>query len=914
MRLGSAPDPQYRLSRGRHAVFLLAIVAAVPVFAAPASAQVFRDSVPAPNWPPCRHTSGSECETKTAHIERFTPEDRFQLDGKLEEAVWNRAAFISDFVQREPIEGVLPSDSTKVAFAFDDKTLYIGARMYSDDPSQIRAILARRDDSGNSERLIVSLDSYLDRRTSYNFAVTAAGGRMDWYSKNDEDNFRARDFSYNPVWTASAVIDSLGWTAEFRIPLSQLRFNSGDDLVWGLNVNRFIPHKNEDIFWIAIPRNESGWVSWFGDLEGIEGVKSRRPVEVVPYVSTSADHTSSSLVDTDDPFRSQTEFDARVGADVKFGLGPSLTVDATFNPDFGQVEADPAVVNLSAFPVFFPERRPFFIERRELLEAQGLFYSRRIGAAPSSYPDADYVDMPSNSTILGAGKLTGRTPGGLSVGALVAMTAAENASIYNESDGIEDKARVVPAIGWGVLSLEQQFGAAGSTVGIAGTAVRRDIGVDDPLAADYNRQAYTGSANTRLRFQGGTYEFHGQVAGSYVEGTRERITDLQQFSSHFFQRPDATHVEVDTMATSLSGYAVELGFERTRAEHWLWGVGFEALSPGFDINDAGQLRRADRIEAGGSLVYRETVPGLFQDYSARVELDGNWNFDGDRLRNSLEIGGNVQLRNFWRFGGELDLVPRGTSDTQTRGGPLMGTPARWGMNLNINSNYSKRTTGGLFGFFRVDELDGWAWELGLGLESKPGGNWQAAIEPRIRKTSDARQYVDTFDGGSEATYGQRYVFGRIDRTTVSAQFRLSYGFTPNLSLEGYAEPFSATGTYSEYGELPEAGSLDLRYYGTDGTTITESEGEAPHEITVTDGDDTFSFERGDFSSLSFRTNLVLRWEWRPGSTLFLIWQQNQGDNRDVTNPDPASIGDWGDAITSPGQSFFALKITYWLPI
>jgi hypothetical protein len=200
------------------------------------------------------------------------------------------------------------------------------------------------------------------------------------------------------------------------------------------------------------------------------------------------------------------------------------------------------------------------------------------------------------------------------------------------------------------------------------------------------------------------------------------------------------------------------------------------------------------------------------------------------------------------------------------------------------------------------------------VESKPGGNWQAAIEPRYRKSSDARQYVGTFDGGSEATYGQRYVFGRIDRTTVSAQFRLSYGFTPNLSLEGYAEPFAATGTYSEYGELPEAGSLDLRYYGTDGTTITESDGDAPHEITVTDGDDTFSFERGDFSSLSFRTNLVLRWEWRPGSTLFLIWQQNQGDTQDVTNPDPASIGDWGDAITAPGKSFFALKITYWLPI
>ena len=902
------------MPRVRHAVFLLGSLAAVQAFSAPLYAQEFRDSIPAPNWPPCRHTSGLECETKTAHIERFGPDDGFNLDGRLDEDVWQRATFISDFVQREPIQGVLPTDSTKVAFAYDEHTLYVGARMYSRNPSQIRAILARRDDSGDSERLIVSIDSYLDRRTSYTFAVTAAGGRMDWYTTNDEDDYGNRDFSYNPVWTAAAVIDSLGWTAEFRIPLSQLRFNAGSDLVWGINVNRYIPSLNEDIFWIAVPRNESGWASWFGDLEGIDDVKSRRPIEVVPYVSTSATRTSSSLVDPDDPYQSQTDFDGRVGADVKFGLGPSLTVDATFNPDFGQVEADPAVVNLSAFPVFFPERRPFFIERQELLEAQGLFYSRRIGAAPSSSPDADYVDMPPNTTILGAGKLTGRTPGGLSVGALAAITAEESATTFDNATGIEDKVRVEPAIAWGVFSLEQQFGAAGSIVGLAGTAVRRDLSTTDALGADYNRQAYTGSADTRLRFQGGTYELSAQIAGSYVDGTTERITDLQEFSSHYFQRPDATHVQVDSTATSLSGYAVKLDFERTRAQHWLWGIGFEANSPGFDINDAGRMDRADRIEAGGRLTYRETTPGLFQNYSLRAELDGDWNYDGDRLGTGLELGGNVTLRNFWRLGGEFDLNPRALSDTQTRGGPLMGRPARWGLSMDVNSDHSKRTTGGVYGSFRVDELDGWEWNVGFGLQAKPAGNWQFAVEPSYRKESDARQYVDTFAGGSAATYGGRYVFGRIDRTTVSAQFRLSYGFTPNLSLEGYAEPFAATGTYSEYGELTEAGGFDLLYYGTDGTTISETEGPAPHEITVTDGDDTFSFERGDFSSLSFRTNLVLRWEWRPGSTLFVIWQQNQGDDNDVTDPAAADIGDWGHAITSPGQSYVAIKVTYWLPI
>ena len=891
---------------------LAALVALVAPAALRAQELVQPDRIE--DWPPCRHTGRELCDGKRAQILRLTDDENIDTDGRLDDAAWRRAEWIRDFVQLRPVEGVMPSERTEVALAYDRTTLYVGARMFSQDPSQIRAILKRRDDSADSERIIVSIDSYHDRRTSYNFAVTAAGGRLDWYSKNDTDDFRNRDYSFNPIWTAAAAIDSLGWIAEFRIPLSQLRFNAGDSLVWGLNINRYIPHMNEDIYWIAIPLEESGWVSWFGDLEGIADVKARRPIEIVPYVASSAGFTNSELVDPDDPFNDESETDLRAGADLKFGIGPSLTVDATINPDFGQVEADPAEVNLSEFPTFFPERRPFFIERQELLEANGLFYSRRIGAAPDAYPDADYVDAPPNTTILGAGKLTGRTPGGLSVGVLGALTAREYARIFDSGTGIEDQVRVEPATGWGVLSLEQQFGSAGSTVGISGTAVRRDMTAENPLASEYNRQAYTGSANTRLRLQGGTYELRASVAGSYVDGSAERITELQQFSSHYFQRPDATHVELDSTRTSLSGYAVDLRFERTRAQHWLWGARFEAYSPGFDINDAGRMRRADQIEAGGALTYRETTPGLFQNYSLRAELDGYWNFDGDRLRNSLEIGGNATLRSFWRFGAELDLSPRGLSDTRTRGGPLMGTPAQWAVSGNVSSDGSRRTNYHLFGFYRRDEQDGWGWNFGGGIESKPAGNWQIGLFPSYQRSSDARQYVDTIDGGPEATFGRRYVFGRIDRSTLSAQLRLSYGFTPDLSLEGYAEPFAATGTYSEYGELPEPGSLDLRYYGTDGTTISESEGDAPHEITVTDGPDTFSFERGDFSSLSFRTNLVLRWEWRPGSTLFLIWQQNQGDFESVTDPGSAGLGDWGDAISSPGQSFFALKVTYWLPI
>jgi len=905
------PPPGTRLALAATLVALAPFL--VPPFASPLRAQEGLDSIPAPGWPPCRRTV-PECTGKLAVAAPLGPRDEVELDGRLDEAIWRTAQAVSDFVQREPREGILPSERTEVRIAWDDRALYVGARMYREDPSEIRATLARRDDNGNSERLIVSLDSYGDRRTAYTFAVTAAGGRLDWYTKGDEDDYRHRDFSFNPVWRAAARIDSLGWTAELEIPFSQLRFNQRERQVWGLNLNRYIPDRNEDDFWVSVPKNESGWTSWFGDLEGIEGVTARRPVELVPYAAGSATLTSAELVDPDDPFRSETEWDGRAGADVKFGLGPSLTLDATFNPDFGQVEADPAVVNLSAFPVFFDERRPFFIERQELLEANGLFYSRRIGAPPLGRAEGDYVDPPASTTILGAAKLTGRTPGGLSVGGLLALTGEESARVFDEESGTKSRTRVEPATGWGVVSLQQEIGRSRSTVDLGATAVRRDLSLSDPLAAQLNRQAYAGSLAGTWRLGDGAYEIRGQAAGSYVEGSEEAIDRLQRFSSHFFQRPDADYVEYDPTRTSLSGWYAAAAVERTSARHWLWEADLAFISPGFDINDAGQLRKADRVEAEAQLEYRENVPGTFQSWSVEVETRGIWNFGWSRQGVWVDLRGDLRLRNFWGFSGQLNFAPRAQSDVLTRGGPSMARPGSWGVSASVNSDHSRRTTFGAGFYAARDELEGRLLDLYGSVESRPAGNWQFSIHPSFRVEREPRQYVRTVEGGGEATYGMRYVFAELDRTTLSAQFRLQYAFTPDLSLEGYVEPFAATGTYDGYGELAEARTFDLRVYGEDGTTIEETAGPAPHTITVTDGDDTFSFSRGDFRSISFRSNLVLRWEWRPGSTLYAIWQLDRGDFRPETDPSTADLGDLWSAPGEPGQSFFALKVSYWLPI
>jgi len=876
------------------------------------SAAARKDTIRA--WTPCRRTLPS-CVSKTLGAMRLEPGEGIDVDGRLDEELWGRATFTSDFTQREPNPGAPPTERTEFAFVYTETALYIGARMYAEDPSQIRAIMSRRDDGGDSERLIINIDGYQNRRTYFSIAVTAAGSRLDWYTGEDANNYRERDYSWNPVWSANAVIDSLGWTAEMRIPFSQLRFNEGDTFAFGVNVNRYIPSKSEDVYWIEVPRDEAGWPSWFGDLEGLQGIKTRRPVELVPYVTGTATTTSSSLIDPADPFSSRSEFDGRAGADLKMGIGPSLTLDATFNPDFGQVEADPAEVNLSAFPTFFPERRPFFVEGKELLEAEGLFYSRRIGARPSGGVDADYVDYPRNTTILAAGKLTGRTPGGLSVGALGAVTAEENARTYNSATDSFGEARVQPSTVWAVASLKQEFGLAASTVGISGTGVRRNLGTQDVLLFEMNREAYSGQADWNLRIAGGTYELRGLAAGSYIAGTPEAIQRVQEFSSHYFQRPDADYVDYDTTRTSLSGYRARLEFERESAVHWLWGVGVGAESPGFDINDAGRLRKADRIEGEAQLEYRETQPGpTFQDYSIQAEARSAWNYGWVRQPGEVELGGRFTLLNFWGFGAELDHRPRAQSDILTRGGPSMGTGRAYGVRGNLNSDRRKLTTFHLDGGYSWGELGDWSYEIGGRIEFKPGGALQLSLSPGYERQLESRQYVDVFDGGSPATYGQRYVFAFLDYSQVSARLRVNYAFTPDISLEAYAEPFAASGTFSDYGELEAAGSRYLRTYGTDGTTIEETTGPAPHEITVTDGDDTFSFEREDFRALSFRSNIVFRWEWRPNSILFLVWQMNRGSEVSVTGPDPVHPGDAWRSLAEPGQSFIAIKASYWLAI
>ncbi|MBA2565060.1 MAG: carbohydrate binding family 9 domain-containing protein [Gemmatimonadetes bacterium] len=841
------------------------------------------------------------------------------VDGRLDDPAWQRASWASDFLQKEPDQGAPPTQPTEVAFVFDDDALYVGARLLADDPAALEPVLTRRDEDGNAERLVVSLDTYHDRRTAYSFAVTTSGVRLDWFHPEDDES--RKDDTFNPVWLARTARDATGWTAEMRIPFSQLRFSGSPEQVWGVNVHRIVPARNETDYWVYVPRDESGWVSRFGELTGLARIPPSRRIEVVPYVAGDARLMSGGLVNPDNPLEDGSETGARTGVDVKMGLGSSLTFDATINPDFGQVEADPAQVNLSAFEVFFDERRAFFTEGGRFLGAHlyadqqsndppGYFYSRRIGGAIHGVAQGDFVDAPPAATILGAAKLTGRLPSGLSVGMLGAVTGEERARTYDLLAKRQDDVGVEPLTGFGVTRLEQQFGPAGSTAALMLTAVRRDVSADDPLAALLAREAYAGGLDWNLRFRGGEYDLKGHAGFSHVAGERAAIERIQRAPAHYFQRPDQGHVELDSMRTTLSGASASMRFRKVSGGHWRAEAGLWGDAPGHELNDVGRLNRADDIASWGNLRYREDRPGpVFRSWQVGAYANGSWNFGGVRRFSRGWMRGESTWNNFWKTTFELGYVPPWTNDNATRGGPLMEWASGWDLFAEVTGNEQARTTWSADVFHFQNGLGGNGWYANGEVATRPATRWQLSVAPHASRATEARQFMAAQEGGPAETFGTRYVFAIAERSELSAQLRVNYAFSPDLGLELYAEPFASSGRFHGFGELPAPRSRELRAYGTDGTTLERDE---EGGITITEGADSFTLRNADFNVRSLRSNLLLRWEWQPGSTLFLVWQGNRSaDSRDGSLVGPGALL---EAFGAEGEDVLALKITYWLPV
>ncbi len=802
---------------------------------------------------------------------------------------------------------------TEVRLLYDDDALYIAARMLRPDARAIRRSISRRDTDSDAEVFLVSLDPYLDRQTGYTFSINSGGVRGDWYHPQDQEG--GREAQFDPVWSAHAHVDDQGWSAEMRIPFSQLRFNAGESQVWGLELTRSLPDKNERDQWVLIPRNVAGFFSRFGRLEGISRIPSSRRLELLPYVTGGLTYRAN--VNPRDPFEERSS--GRVGGDLKMGLGPNLTLNATVFPDFGQVEADPADVNLSAFETVFAERRPFFTEGSEQLTGLGqnfinrpvYFYSRRIGAPPRGSTRGDFVDQPVNTPILSAAKLTGRLKSGLSVGLLAAVTPFERARSYDSLADRVDAVAVEPVNSFGVLRMQQDFGTQQSNAGFNLTHAHHFVDEQGGLQNILSRDAVAGGVDFKLRSQQGKFELTGFIGASYVEGDSTAIARLQRGSAHFFQRPDQDHIRYAPGRTSLRGYTASIRHDKN-AGYSFWGIQVLARSPGFEINDLGRMATADDIDFNADFGVRNAKPRKsFRFYSLNLATRSGWNFGGIRQYSNVGLNTSLTFNNFKRASLNASYNFRSQSDVLTRGGPLMGTPNAVSVSSSFNSRSNIPVTWSVNASGAHDELGGWSWTARSTLSVRPGARWQASVDPTYTRSADARQYVTTKSGGSAATFGNRYTFAFVERSQLSARLRLNYAVTPNFTVEAYAEPFAATGRYSKFGELSAARSKSLRQYGAPGTgTVMTRHPDSSY--TVTDGAQTIALPNLDFTRLSFRSNLVLRWEWLPGSTSYLIWQ----NNRQQFTPygTVVNAGRLYDAISADGDNFLALKVSYWIGV
>lgn len=824
------------------------------------------------------------------------------VDGRLDEDLWRRIRFTDDFTQKLPVEGGVPSSRTEIAVAYDDDALYVGARMWSPDVSLIRSTLTRRDNSGSSERVIIVLDPYNNRRTSYSFSLTAAGVRTDYYHPSDEE-FN-RDYAYDAVWEGGSRIDTAGWSAEFRIPFSQLRFNDRTIQEWGININRFIPDRDEDLYWVMIPRAASGWASKFGRLTGLDGIRATANLELLPYVSTRAYPSRESL------FRQTDAVSA--GLDARLGIGPSLTLNAAVNPDFGQVEADPATINLTAFETVYDERRPFFVQGNRFFSSAGpaFFYSRRIGAASSDYiPGSVGGQAPAPSTILGATHLTGRTFDGLLVGGLAAVTARQRIDIL-DSLGMTESVTLLPATTYGVVRLQQEAGNGG-TFGLISTAVVRDIESDEPIAGILPRTAFSGALDCALKPWGDEYRLSAFLGGSHVSGERTAIGRLQRSSARYYQRPDADHLELDMNATSLSGYTAGLTIDRLEGRHWLWTAYGSVESPGFELNDAGRISSADDIDFGGTLRYRETEVGeLFREYAIGLSPYAGYNFGGDRTYSGTSTFIDVTFPNFWTAGLKLSLDQSGMSDDLTRGGPLMRTPGAIDASWNLGNGFSNRLLWSVGGNAGRDEYDGNQWRVFAWISTVIADRVQITLEPSFNRSLDRRQYLATVLDSTSGPPELRYLFSDLDFRSARLSLRVGLAITPDMSVSGYGEAFSGSVRYGELGRLLAPGSGDLTHYdGREGPLASHVRTSG---YTVETARGTLSVPFPDFIFSSVRTNLVLRWEPLPGSTLYLVWQLNYGE--EIVGRSELKGSDLFRAIGGEGESIIAMKASYWIPV
>ncbi|MBK5187058.1 MAG: carbohydrate binding family 9 domain-containing protein [Gemmatimonadaceae bacterium] len=804
------------------------------------------------------------------------------IDGRDDDEVWRKAQLITGFRQFSPVANGDASFRTEAKVAYDDQNFYVFIRMYDPHPDSILRLLGRRDVRVATDQIKIIIDSYHDLRTGYEFAVNPAGVKRDYavYSDINEDG------SWDGVWEAGTTVDSLGWTAEFRIPLSQLRYADAPTHTFGFGIWRDIDRYKERDSWPVYRQSDARFMSQLGTVEKIDGIPSPHRLEVSPYVVTknvSVDPNAGNA-------RSQK---LSAGANVKYGLTSNLTLDATINPDFGQVESDPSVLNLSAFETFFAEQRPFFLEGTGIYSFQvncnvvncnneGLFYSRRIGRSPQLgylYGDAT---SPTSTTILGATKLTGRLASGTSIGVLDAVTQRADGPLNQTLE---------PTTNYAVVRAQQDLRGGESGIGVILTGVNRKN--DDFTRDVLNRDAYVAATDFRHRFAGRRYEITGSIDASRVSGTPQSMLSTQRDAVHYFQQPDGS-LHFDSLRTSLTGDAEQITFGKVGGGVTRFQTSYNRMSPGFETNDLGYLQRADLQNWSNWFSLQFLSPALFFNSAYFNFNEWNyWNSSGLLLERAVNTNWHFILKDNFEIdmGGTASQLPGTFSDRASRGGPAVRhSPFFNGFLVLMGDNRKQVIPMLQLNTGRSDYGRGHYYDLNPSVDLRVSSRFHTNLGVDYNHNRDDTQWYGNFTDTSDVTH---YTFAHLDQRTLSATLRLDVTLTPNLTFQLYASPFVTKGSFTNIRELndPRAKNFDDRYKPyTDQTVLAD--------------------QPTGFNVKQFRSNAVVRWEYRPGSALFLVWtQQRQGDLPLVG--DNSFSGDYRGLFNLHPDNTFLVKLSYW---
>jgi hypothetical protein len=841
---------------------------------------------------------------QTSEIKQAPP----VIDGILDDESWELVEWAGDFVQYKPDNGAMPTEPTAFKILYDDKNLYVAFMCFDSEPDQIERRMTRRD-GFEGDRVSISIDSYYDHLSAFSFTISASGVISDAAITNNGSTY---DRNWDPVWYARTAVVAEGWVAEARIPLSQLRFSKKKNQIWGLQVQRRLFRMEERSVWQHAPIDAPGWVHLFGELHGIKGIKRQRQVEVTPYTVMQMDRYQS---EDNNPFATGKDEKITFGVDGKVAVTSDLTLDFTINPDFGQVEADPSQVNLSAYEVFFRERRPFFIEGRNILSfrmSSGdiLFHSRRIGRQPQYTPsleEGEFMDRPDMTTILGALKLTGRTEKGLSVGFLNSVTQEEFAEI--DHNGERSKETVEPLTNYLVGRVQQDLNEGNSQIGAMITATNRNL---NDVSLDFlNESAYTGGIDFRHSWNKRTYYLEGNIVMSQINGSTTAMLEAQTSSERFFQRPDADHLEVDSTLTSLTGTGGKLEFGKRGSGNFSFETGATWKSPGLAINDIGFMRNTDRISQWFYIDYEMLKPSkTFRHFSASLSENSDWDFAGENLNNRISVSGNAEFRNYWGVRMGASMRSENFSRSALRGGPAFIYPGSTYLWFRLSSDERKKlrfSTNPWISSGNQGYSDGFG--ISMNFNYQPLNALNISVSPNYSWRTWQQQYVATTSFRDQA----RYINGTIEQNTASVSIRFNYSIRPNLSLQYYGQPFVSSGKYQDFKRItdPQNDHYSDRFH-----TFTEDEitfdSEAGDYLVDENQDGTvdYSFGDPDFDFLQFRSNLVMRWEYKPGSALFLVWNKERTENPVI---EQFNFSDTVDNFLDPvsqAHNTFLLKFTH----